>query len=292
LGWKLTGPFVVMISRMLRHDIARFIIIYVNILIGMATAFYAFEEDDDVEGPTVFGNRIEKLFLIMFGNIDIEDFTANLRTKWFGTVLVIIYIILVTVLLLNLLIAMMANTYNQVEARSNLEWLLAYAQIITEIEREMGRSSLLGDKVKYWVSYKGARFMLCQEEDPQYFLRESQEEKDRKAVLANPQATLAMLDKNFDGVIDQYEINMAKSSKTANPRLRDAGAVLAALDADHDGTISAVELKLAAEESKMDERVREQEQTIAMERALLNKPEIMGGSATNRRPTHQGIVRQ
>jgi len=209
---------------------------------------------------------------------------------WVGKFLLIIYLVIVTVILINLLIAMMANTYNQVEARSNLEWLLAYAQIITEIEKEMSRGALLGDRVKYWVNFKGARYMLCQEEDPQYFLRESQEDKDRKAVLSNPQATLMMLDKNFDGVIDQYEINMAKSSKSSNPRVKDASAVLASLDVDHDGAISAAELKQAAEESKLEEQAREKEQTIAMERALLNKPEAM--SAASRRATGQGLVRQ
>jgi len=282
LGWKLTGPFVVMIFRMLRHDVARFIIIYVNILIGMAAAFYAFEGNNDSDGPTLFGNRIEKLFLVMLGNIDFEDFNADLRAKWFGSILLVIYVVLVTILLLNLLIAMMANTYNQVESRSNLEWLLAYAQIITEIEREMRRKSLSEEQVKYWVMYKGARYMLCQEEDPQYFLRETQEEKEQKAVLANPQATLAMLDKNFDGVIDQYEINMAKAKGVSNPRLRDAGAVLAALDTNHDGTITAVELKLAADEFKKNDATRQQEQAIAAERAALARPEVMGSS---RRPT-------
>jgi len=282
LGWKLTGPFVVMIFRMLQYDVARFIIIYVNILIGMAAAFYAFEGNDNYDGPTLFGNRIERLFLVMLGNIDFEEFNSDLRAKWFGSILLVLYIILVTILLLNLLIAMMANTYNQIDSRSNQEWLLAYAQIITEIEREMGRRALLGDNIKYWINHKGARYMLCQEEDPQYFLRETQEEKDRKAVLANPQATLAMLDKNFDGVIDAYEINMAKS-KGANPRMKDAGAVLASLDADHDGVITSVELKMAAEEAKLNDTARQTEQTIAMERAANAKPEamILGRRNTN-----------
>jgi len=291
LGWKLTGPFVVMIFRMLRQDVARFIIIYVNVLIGLSAAVFAIEEDDTENGPALFGNRIETYFLAMFGNFDFNSFNGQLRATWLGTILLIAYIILVTILLLNLLIAMMANTYTQISERSQQEWLLAYAQIITEIEKEMTGGAFRGDNLKYWVNYKNARYMLCQEEDPTYFLRESNEERDRKAVLANPSATLKMLDSNFDGVIDQYELNMAKNKPGANLRLKDAGMLLASVDADGDGKITEAELKMAADEAKLDELVRVREQAIAVERAAQNRPEAMDGPSS--RPSiHQNIVRQ
>ncbi|KAJ7333646.1 Transient receptor putative cation channel sub V member 6 [Desmophyllum pertusum] len=128
-GFALVGPFVVMIYQMLKRDFIIFFVIYMIFVIGFSQA----------------------MFLVMMGYDDrtVED---NLFTRWFSAglglvilslgeyenlyeqIMFFLFMILGALLIVNMLIAMMGNTYLKV-AETEKEWTRQWARIVLATER-------------------------------------------------------------------------------------------------------------------------------------------------------------
>ncbi|RLN47197.1 hypothetical protein BBJ28_00004138 [Nothophytophthora sp. Chile5] len=106
LGFRTTGPFVIMILRMIASDIVRFFLVYSAVLIGFAQAIYLVH--DGRAGPHALLLRMRSLLVTGFtGEVNYDDnYASGGRMDAFTQVLVVGYVILVMILLVNLLIAM------------------------------------------------------------------------------------------------------------------------------------------------------------------------------------------
>merc|ERR1719410_3187664 len=72
--------------------------------------------------------------------------------------LLVVYNILVTILLLNILIAMMSDTYNKVSETAVQQWNLERARIIVTIEKEL--TGTCDDRWRYWCEpAEGERYL-------------------------------------------------------------------------------------------------------------------------------------
>ncbi len=120
---KLTGPFVTMVFSMITGDMFTFSIIYIIILFGFSQAFYFMEKN--IPSPNnwrKYPTTWVALFQMTLGDYEYEDFSDSnypLMAKFFF----VIFEILMPILLLNMLIAMMANTYAAVTEKSEKEFL-------------------------------------------------------------------------------------------------------------------------------------------------------------------------
>ena len=68
---------------------------------------------------------------------------AELRSSyhhWLTQTFFVLFLILVPILLLNMLIAMMGNTYSEISEKSEREFALQWANILVEIERALPKS--------------------------------------------------------------------------------------------------------------------------------------------------------
>lgn len=83
-------------------------------------------------------------FSVLFQHLELCKL-ANL-----GKFMFIIYMLLVTMLLINLLIAMMTNTYTEVSA-SSLEWLRQWSAIILLMEQEQAPATRLRYQLHYSI---------------------------------------------------------------------------------------------------------------------------------------------
>merc|ERR1711871_66470 len=120
-----TGPTIVMILKMLWEDLAQFIFIYVVILVGFAQAFqFLFA---GVPGDlNVFKTWEEGMFTLLLCMLG--DFRGLSNPGAFQAVhhpdlvrfLFVVYLTLAAVLLINLLIALMANTFTRVSDSAGL----------------------------------------------------------------------------------------------------------------------------------------------------------------------------
>ncbi|KAK1931774.1 Transient receptor potential cation channel subfamily V member 1 [Phytophthora citrophthora] len=136
LGFRTTGPFVIMILRMIANDIVRFFFVYGAVLAGFTQAIYVVH--DGRVGPHALFVRMRALLVMGFtGEVNYDDnYGSGGRMNAFTQVLVLCYVVLVMIILVNLLIAMMGNTYSEVLEESEQRWVAERANIMAAIDNQ------------------------------------------------------------------------------------------------------------------------------------------------------------
>ena len=155
---KLTGPFVTMIFKMVTGDMFTFSIIYCIMLLGFTQAFFfilkSHEEADWFESyhTTWIGGNFSKkkvnfqtiillgLFHMTLGEYEYSMFGESKYAKM-AKLTFVMFQILIPILLLNMLIAMMGNTYGIVIESAEKEFLKAWAKVIMSLERSVPEST-------------------------------------------------------------------------------------------------------------------------------------------------------
>ena len=134
---KLTGPFVTMIFKMVTGDMFTFSIVYTICLLGFSQAFFfIIKSHEEAELYEKYHTTWIGLFHMTLGDYDYE----MLGTTPYPTMAKIVFVlfqILIPILLLNMLIAMMGNTYGQVIESAEKEFLKAWAKVIMSLERSV-----------------------------------------------------------------------------------------------------------------------------------------------------------
>eukprot|EP00117_Sycon_ciliatum_P028922 scpid22026/ scgid2931/ Transient receptor potential cation channel subfamily V member 6; Calcium transport protein 1; Epithelial calcium channel 2 len=119
------GPYVAMISEMLFGDVIK----YLNILIifvvpySIVTVLYSHRATTIAENYTSFPRSIVDAFYVAVGalSIDINNIAMSTQPFVFGLISTT-YLVIATVMLLNLLIAMMSNTYQKITDQQVEVW--------------------------------------------------------------------------------------------------------------------------------------------------------------------------
>ncbi|UJR35317.1 hypothetical protein I4U23_028078 [Adineta vaga] len=149
--YALTGAFIVMIFEMITGDIATFGVIYVIVITAFGQVFYLLFRDTTEGGNCVQVTsdnlcEIDKLCsfqhfeawmtMVHFtmGEFDFSLFDVT-PYSYLVKSLFIVFMILTPILLLNMLIASMGNTYQRVIAISEKERIRQWAQLVLTIER-------------------------------------------------------------------------------------------------------------------------------------------------------------
>ncbi|CAG0891540.1 unnamed protein product [Darwinula stevensoni] len=154
---KLTGPFVTMIYSMVTGDMLTFAIIYAIMLLAFTQAFFFLYMGHEDVKDTYFSDYFSTwmgLFHMTLGEYQMDhDLTSYpiLTTFIFG-----IFMVLVPILLLNMLIAMMGNTYASVIERSEKEWVKQWANIVINLERAESKSKAKEHLYSYSIKLGGA----------------------------------------------------------------------------------------------------------------------------------------
>lgn len=147
LGFKSTGPFVIMVKEMMLNDIPRFAIVYMAVLIGFSQAFSLLLEPRN--GFWAFFQQVKLLVLLACsGDMDYDYYSAS-SVPWLTQGLIFMYIVITVILLLNLLIAMMGNTYSQIYDASTKRWYVERANIMLAIEQETDLSEMSKYRLLY-----------------------------------------------------------------------------------------------------------------------------------------------
>ncbi|XP_073946803.1 transient receptor potential cation channel subfamily V member nanchung [Choristoneura fumiferana] len=160
-GFKTVGPFVVMIYRMVMGDLLRFVCIYLVFVMGFSQAYYiiflSFDNpntpegvDDSVSNPMPSPmESIMAMFLMSltsfsdyYGAFDRTDHEIEAK------LLFVVYMIIVAILLVNMLIAMMGNTYQKIAETRN-EWQRQWARIVLVVERGVPPAQRLRQLMTY-----------------------------------------------------------------------------------------------------------------------------------------------
>jgi hypothetical protein len=171
LGFRLTGPFIVMLYRMLVQDVARFAVLVFVFFLGFSQALYVIFDDD---GFTPFVVRIKALFLAMLGDFDFDDYSEN-RFPGIAVSLLVAFVIVVSIMLLNILIAMMGETYGTVVEEADKQWALERARIMYSIQNELTLGEINSPKYRYWTEVGNKQFLQDISASDKHFVPETPE---------------------------------------------------------------------------------------------------------------------
>ncbi|XP_050356395.1 uncharacterized protein LOC126777391 [Nymphalis io] len=185
---KLTGPFVTMIYSMITGDMFTFGIIYCIVLFGFSQSFYFLYRGFPNVQSTLFSSYPSTwmaLFQITLGDYSYSDLGLTTYPNLAKTVFAV-FMVFVPILLLNMLIAMMGNTYAHVIEQSEKEWVKQWAKIVVSLERSVSQE----DAHRYLQEYS---IGLGPSDDPRYEQRgvmvikskAKTRAKQRKGALAN-----------------------------------------------------------------------------------------------------------
>ncbi|CAL7934732.1 unnamed protein product [Xylocopa violacea] len=185
-GFKTVGPFVVMIYRMIMGDLLRFVSIYLVFVMGFSQAYYiiflSFDNpntpegiDDSVSNPMPSpAESIMAMFLMSMTNFG-DYYGAFERTQHEieAKLLFVLYMAIVAILLVNMLIAMMGNTYQKIAETRN-EWQRQWARIVLVVERGVSPKERLKKLMDYSQPMSDGRRALV--------LRLNQSEGDKEEM--------------------------------------------------------------------------------------------------------------
>lgn len=137
----MTGPFVTMVYSMITGDMLTFGIIYAVVLFGFSQSFYFLYKGFPGVKSSLYNSYHSTwmaLFQITLGDYNYTDLSYTTYPNLSKTVFAI-FMVLVPILLLNMLIAMMGNTYAHVIEQSEKEWVKQWAKIVVSLERAVSQ---------------------------------------------------------------------------------------------------------------------------------------------------------
>ncbi|KAJ9445203.1 Transient receptor potential cation channel subfamily A member 1 [Diplonema papillatum] len=160
LGFKQTGPFIIMIWKMLSTDMLQFLVIFITFQLGFTQAFHLVL-NTDTEGTgygDVYFRHLKACFEVLLGQVDL-NISADTSYPLVAYFVMVSYVILVTILLLNLLIAMMSTTFSTIQDEADVIWNLEFSRMNLSLESELSHKER--QKLKWWTIVEGRRcFML------------------------------------------------------------------------------------------------------------------------------------
>ncbi|XP_046356888.2 transient receptor potential cation channel subfamily V member 6-like [Haliotis rufescens] len=192
-GVKLTGPFVTMIYKMIKGDLFRFALIYLIFLVGFTQGFFFLFRDVDTDNSDVqkfstLEDTVMNLFQMTLGEFKYEAFNYA-RYPQLTKIVFAFFMFLVPILLLNMLIAMMGNTYTQVISKSEKEWRKQWAKIVVVLERGFSKKQLLKFQQEYAVKIAGPPTQDNQKTEARALVvikaTSKTKAKQRKAAISN-----------------------------------------------------------------------------------------------------------
>ncbi|XP_053372667.1 uncharacterized protein LOC123561014 [Mercenaria mercenaria] len=160
IGWLLTISFTRgiraihyfyrMLISMIFRDVSRFILVYLFVLLAFGFAFHvlfqisgAISSDYPSPADTLF---LTFNMMIGMGELFDDAFETNMsdagRTTVYSKVLYLIYIILATIVLLNLLIAMMNDSYSMILKENQITWRIESVSLGVDIESNFPASKV------------------------------------------------------------------------------------------------------------------------------------------------------
>ncbi|XP_077995894.1 transient receptor potential cation channel subfamily V member 1-like [Glandiceps talaboti] len=149
------GPLITMIYKMITGDLLRSGIIYSVFLFTFSPVMYYLYEDsldphfsdEEPTFDTAHGTYMA-LFMMTFGEYPYDELD-HARISALAKLIFVAFSLLIPILLLNMLIAMMSNTFQSIQEKSKKQWLRQWAKIILVIERALSKSDMLKQQSQY-----------------------------------------------------------------------------------------------------------------------------------------------
>ncbi|XP_030619141.1 transient receptor potential cation channel subfamily V member 3 isoform X1 [Delphinapterus leucas] len=138
-GFQSMGMYSVMIQKVILHDVLKFLFVYIVFLFGFGVALASLiekcsKDNEDCSSYGSFSDTVLELFKLTIGLGDLK-IQQNSKYPILSLFLLITYVTLTFVLLLNMLIALMGETVENISKESERIWRLQRARTILEFEK-------------------------------------------------------------------------------------------------------------------------------------------------------------
>eukprot|EP00026_Physarum_polycephalum_P002417 Phypoly_transcript_02423.p1 GENE.Phypoly_transcript_02423~~Phypoly_transcript_02423.p1 ORF type:complete len:677 (+),score=49.57 Phypoly_transcript_02423:663-2693(+) len=128
---KSLGPLFFVIIRLL-NDVGQWLFIFLLFMISFQVGIFAFTRQVGESGWTFFPHgSMGTGFTAILGDLGDNTMEWMTRTR-FGVIVVLVYSLVTQVMLVNLLIAMMGNTYTVVKDNADKEWKFYHYTLVTD----------------------------------------------------------------------------------------------------------------------------------------------------------------
>jgi hypothetical protein len=117
----------------MRDDLTKFLLLCAVFVVGFGASISALLFEDQHSSISSLAGALHATLQGLLGTQDMELVT----TTWEAEAVYSLYLVVAQVLLMNLLIAMFASTYERIKEHEKDEWRLARAQIILEYSHEV-----------------------------------------------------------------------------------------------------------------------------------------------------------
>ena len=156
-AFRHTSLFTVMTNRMFHLDLLRFSIIALIHIISFGSCLMILLSPNPPEEMNSIATAPHTMFLIMVGFADLSFLTSP-TTPWVAKIVGVFFVITATVLLLNLLIAAMGNTYTSVSRNKDGIWLKMRVRSVLLLDRFLHwgplRQRMMGNDIFFWPDAK------------------------------------------------------------------------------------------------------------------------------------------
>ncbi|VDN57023.1 unnamed protein product [Dracunculus medinensis] len=237
---KLTGPFVQMIYSMIAGDMIRFALISAIFLVSFSQVFYFLGKDMaakqklgesnpnfcSVTGYEIFtySSFLETfitLYRVSMGGYDYEEFFCS-NYEVLNKTLFLLYMFIMPVMMINILIAMMGNTYKTVIDQAEKAWRQQYAQIVMVLERTVRQEKLAACQLEYSMKLNETN----ESEEIRGLMVIKQTKKTRAQQRKNAIANWKRIGRNVIHTIEKMGTDYAKELLHSHDRLLDEPAVM------------------------------------------------------------------
>jgi len=242
----------------LMRDVLRFCLVFFLFLMGFGTSFLALLRvpyPNAVSGWTQLFDNLYGLFQVITSGVDF-GFTDSVAQDWGGffvgvsTVIQVFFSVVMLIMLLNLLIAMMGDTYGIVKEATEIEYVQYKAQIIMSLENEMSASDWKQIH-PYWIMDNGQPWLQMQIKNQQFL-----QNNVNQVAIAPPPVPVQSSEEKFksadadgDGNVSQAELEAFEKDLRAKleleflQRVAQAGAGGQALQPQQSLFVNASEMK-------------------------------------------------
>ena len=144
-GFENLHSFSIMLKKIIMTDIVKFLMLYIVVLLAFSFGFKALLwVVPDIR--STFPDSIDYVFMTfqimvgqesLFGGLHEAELLGFPGLEWTTKVVYVFYILLTTVILLNLLIAMMTDSYSVVKSKEGTNWRVGSVHLALQLEKSI-----------------------------------------------------------------------------------------------------------------------------------------------------------
>ena len=163
MGFRSIGHFIIMTYEIVENDVRPFAFILAIFVLSFSTAFYVVLRPSADRSLVDFNAQILSCFeWLTNGGFESDVARDAARASVVLILLLAAFSVLGSVVVLNLLVAMMGDTYARVSENATAKWRLARARILLALERRVSVATRDRLAAGVWIVVDGARFLQVQ----------------------------------------------------------------------------------------------------------------------------------